>query len=62
MKAWIDSGSSLEFISVNISGKQIAQGDFVEVAKHTLAVTGCPADRVTLELTENLSLKRAARQ
>ena len=59
MKAWIDDGSSLQFISVNVSGKQIAQGDFVEAAKHILAVTGCPAERITLELTESFVIEES---
>ena len=33
MKTWIDQGVNLEFISVNVSGKQILQGDFVQTAK-----------------------------
>ncbi len=59
MKAWLDSGSKLTFISVNVSGKQIVQGEFVEAAKHILEVTGCPAERITLELTESFVIEES---
>ncbi len=57
MKEWIDSGLHLKFISVNVSGKQIVQGDFVKAAKRILGVTGCPAQRITLELTESFIME-----
>lgn len=59
MKEWIDSGSSLQFISVNVSGKQIAKGDFVGTARRILEVTGCPAERITLELTESFVIEES---
>jgi len=57
MKAWIDEGIDLEFISVNVSGKQISQGDFIQKAERILELTGCPAEQVTLELTENFVME-----
>ena len=59
MKEWLDSGSSLTFISVNVSGKQIVQGGFVEAAKQILEATGCPAERITLELTESFVIEES---
>ena len=53
MKQWLDKGLNLDFISVNVSGRQISKGDFFNMAKRVLKQTGCPAEKITLELTES---------
>ncbi|MFO1369004.1 MAG: PAS domain S-box protein [Marinagarivorans sp.] len=53
LKAWLDAGIEIDFLSINVSGKQIMQGDFVALAQRILNETGCPPERITLELTES---------
>ncbi|WP_150047540.1 PAS domain S-box protein [Methylomonas rhizoryzae] len=59
MKTWLDAGIHLDFLSVNVSGKQIAQGDFVGIASQVLRDTQCPADRIVLELTESYIMRES---
>ena len=59
MKAWLEAGIGLDFIAVNVSGKQIATGEFVTLAKQVLKATQCPADRIILELTENFVMRES---
>ncbi|GAB4087617.1 bifunctional diguanylate cyclase/phosphodiesterase [Hydrogenophaga soli] len=44
------------FLSVNVSGRQLRQPDFVQQILNVLAVTQAPAHRLKLELTESLLL------
>lgn len=45
-------------LSVNVSPRQFHQADFVERVKAVLAANACPAERLILEVTENLLLER----
>ncbi len=51
------SGSENLYVSVNISGKQINQKDFVHKVKETLDSTGLDAQRLKLEITENVFIE-----
>jgi len=53
MKKWQALANAPEFISINVSGKQITQSDFVTFMKNILNETQCPASRITLEMTES---------
>ncbi len=44
-------------ISVNLSGKQIAQPDIIETVDQTLKQTGLPPQSLKLEITENVILE-----
>ena len=44
-------------IAVNLSARQLAQADIVEVITRTLSASGAPADRLKLEITESMLLK-----
>jgi diguanylate cyclase (GGDEF)-like protein/PAS domain S-box-containing protein len=41
-------------MAVNVSGRQLASAELVDVVTRVLATTGCPPDAVTLELTETV--------
>ena len=45
--------TELPFLSVNVSGKHLSQGELVPAVAAALAETGFPADRLRLELTES---------
>ncbi|HEX9943463.1 MAG TPA: EAL domain-containing protein [Thermoanaerobaculia bacterium] len=55
MRAWMDRlpGGEPLLVSVNISGRQLAQGDFSEVVAEILAETGVPPQSLKLEITES---------
>ncbi len=57
MKKWLEEGHSLKSLSVNVSGKQIIAGNFVDAAKRVMKETNCPKDSITLELTESLIME-----
>ncbi len=59
MKAWLDAGVALDALAVNVSGKQLAKGDFVGAATRILATTGCPPQHVVLELTESYIMRES---
>ncbi|HJP88492.1 MAG TPA: EAL domain-containing protein [Candidatus Limnocylindrales bacterium] len=42
------------YVSVNVSGRQVAEPDFVEVVAEALRKSGLPPDRLVLEFTENV--------
>ena len=44
-------------LTVNLSPKQVAQADLVKTVETTLAETGFPPDRLTLEITEGVVLE-----
>lgn len=54
LRAWLDlhDREQLPRISVNVSGKQLSQADFVSDIAALLAETGVPGDRLMFELTE----------
>jgi diguanylate cyclase (GGDEF)-like protein/PAS domain S-box-containing protein len=47
-------------ISVNVSARQLAHGDFVEVVRRTLQETGLPPEALCLELTESAVIESGA--
>ncbi len=47
-------------ISVNISMRQLAMPNFVEMVRETLRETGLPANRLSLEITESILMTDAA--
>jgi len=51
---WQQAGMELPCISVNISGHQLREADFVDQLAATLARTGCPASAIELEITESV--------
>lgn len=53
--AWKRSGFSLK-LSVNVSARQIAERDFLNVARATIETTGCDPQDLELEITERLLL------
>jgi diguanylate cyclase (GGDEF)-like protein/PAS domain S-box-containing protein len=64
VKQWRDGGLTLPSVSVNVSARQFAEPDFVEVVGQTLADTGLPADVLDLEITETVmsgDVERAVR-
>jgi diguanylate cyclase (GGDEF)-like protein/PAS domain S-box-containing protein len=54
LRAWARGGSMahLPFISLNVSGKQLAQADFVSEVASALREKRVPGDRLMFELTE----------
>lgn len=48
-------------MNINVSGKQLASPDFLAVLDHALAVSGLPADRVNMEITESVLMENAER-
>ncbi|MFI5042411.1 MAG: putative bifunctional diguanylate cyclase/phosphodiesterase, partial [Acidimicrobiales bacterium] len=47
-------------VSVNLSGRQIAQADLVAVVANVLATTALPASRLVLEITESVLMRNVA--
>ena len=52
--------SSIPAISVNISGRQLAEPQFVEQVQAVLQRTGAPAESLTLEITESVIMQNTA--
>jgi diguanylate cyclase (GGDEF)-like protein len=48
-------------MNINVSGKQLASPDFLPVLDHALTVSGLPADRVNIEITESVLMENAER-
>lgn len=61
MRSWQERfvGTGLEFMSVNLSNKQMMQPDLVEFVRHTLQETGLQASNLKLEITENVIVENA---
>ena len=53
MKVWIDEGLPALQLSVNLSGHQLREGDFVAAVAAVLEETGLPPDLLQVELTES---------
>ena len=54
---WIAGGAKSLWLSVNVSPRQFAEGDFVDMVATILAETGFPPRRLQLEVTEGLLLE-----
>ncbi|WP_222910367.1 EAL domain-containing protein [Pseudomonas sp. DNDY-54] len=52
-RQWQLDGRAEIRVSVNLSVKQLRQGNFVSLVRHVLDETGLPADKLELELTES---------
>jgi diguanylate cyclase (GGDEF)-like protein/excisionase family DNA binding protein len=50
----------LPYVSVNLSGRQLAEPDLPEVVAKALRQTGAPADRLVLEVTESVLIGDSA--
>ncbi|HVR97055.1 MAG TPA: EAL domain-containing protein [Thermoanaerobaculia bacterium] len=61
MRAWMDRAPSRDplMVSVNISGKQLAHGDFPELVAEVLRETGLPPRHLKLEITESAIIENA---
>ncbi len=59
MNGWLDAGLELGSLAVNVSGKQIVIGDFVNITRRVLEETGCPPERIVLELTESFIMRES---
>ena len=59
MNGWLKAGMELGSLAVNVSGKQIVIGDFVNIARRVLEETGCPSERIVLELTESFIMRES---
>ncbi|MGE0799029.1 MAG: putative bifunctional diguanylate cyclase/phosphodiesterase [Lautropia sp.] len=56
-RAWIDDGLPPLSIAVNMSAAQAARGDLAATVAATLAASGFPPERLTLELTETVLME-----
>jgi len=59
-RAWIDDGAPHLVISVNMSPRQFAEPDFLDMVQSVLSQTGFPATNLQLEVTEGLLLDPTA--
>jgi diguanylate cyclase (GGDEF)-like protein/PAS domain S-box-containing protein len=57
-RAWLDAGLPILTIAVNLSGRQLQQGNLVQRVAAILDETGLPPDRLKLELTESMIMGR----
>ncbi len=60
-RLWIERGlplNTLPSVSVNISGRQLAEDGFVDLVADAIRRTAAPARRVTLEITESVIMQR----
>lgn len=57
VKAWQNSGLHPIPVAVNLSARQLHQGDFLEEVTRILNATGLPPQCLELELTESLLMK-----
>jgi diguanylate cyclase (GGDEF)-like protein/excisionase family DNA binding protein len=55
-----DPAIDLPYVSVNLSGRQVAEPDLPEVVADALRRTGAPADRLVLEVTESVLMSEAS--
>ncbi|HMW21988.1 MAG TPA: EAL domain-containing protein [Burkholderiaceae bacterium] len=60
MSAWLAAGLPVDFLSVNVSGRQIAKAHFLGTVQRILEETGCPPQRIMLELTESYLMHESA--
>jgi diguanylate cyclase (GGDEF)-like protein/PAS domain S-box-containing protein len=55
-QAWREAGLPLERMAVNVSGRQLLQGDIVADVQAALAESGLPPGCLELEITESVAL------
>ncbi len=56
-QAWRETGLPLERMAVNVSGRQLLQGDLVADVQVALAESGLPPGCLELEITESVALE-----
>jgi len=54
--AWIAAGLPLDHIAVNVSGRELENGDLLARVSDVLARTGLPGERLEIELTEGAAV------
>lgn len=54
MAVWLSEGHQLEWIAVNISARQFAEGNLVRLVNNALDESALPANYLELELTESI--------
>ncbi|MES3035999.1 MAG: EAL domain-containing protein [Gemmatimonadota bacterium] len=58
--AWpVPPGAQPVTITVNLSARQMVDGNFIDIVKNTLETTGLHSDRLVLELTESMLVGRS---
>jgi EAL domain-containing protein (putative c-di-GMP-specific phosphodiesterase class I) len=57
--AWTADGAAPISVQVNLSARELEDPDLIENVRTTLALTGLPAERLTLEITETLLVRDA---
>ncbi len=58
VKSWIDKGHKATPVSVNLSGRQLENGDITAQVAHVLAESGLDPKYLELEITESIIMKR----
>ena len=53
MRGWMDSGTEVSKVAVNVSVKQFERSGFVDSVRAVLRETGIPSGRLELEITES---------
>jgi diguanylate cyclase (GGDEF)-like protein len=57
--AWTAAGGAPIVVQVNLSAREVEDPDLIDHVRATLATTGLPAERLTLEITETLLVRDA---
>ncbi len=55
--AWLDQGLDIGFIAVNVAGPQITRQKIAEQAQRAIEVSGLPAEKLELEVTESFIME-----
>lgn len=53
MRRWVESGSPISYVAVNVSAVQLTRGNLVESVRSALATSGIEPWRLELEITES---------
>ncbi|MES2582722.1 MAG: EAL domain-containing protein [Pseudomonadota bacterium] len=59
LKKWHDAGSPELYVTVNLSGLQLQQANFIDTLRSALRDTGVDPGRLTLEITESMLMVHA---
>jgi len=59
-RLWQAAGVAPEFVSINVSGKQVGQRGFIDTVLRLLDETGCRPAEIVLELTESYLMHESA--
>ncbi len=57
MKRWLEAGTSMEYVAVNISGRQLSHNNIIETVKEALRYAALDARHLELEITESTIMK-----